>query len=229
MTIVVDNKGMLKRYEQNIGTSSPIKFKVEDIFHLSWNRIGDEIHGISCVEKIETIILMRAEAMDDLKTVFHRYVKPLWVWMLDTDDTTEIAAFKSKADETVKNSENIYIPKGAAEAERVSVPQYSTLDPLPWIDSLTQYFYQATGMPDVILGSAKQTVEASAKILYLAFQQSIEKNQLFLEENIKAQLGFDVNFEFPASIQSDLLQDESKDGNSNFKPKDTTADMGGKK
>lgn len=230
MVHVVGGDGLLTGYEQTNRVAEPNqKFDVEQIFHLPWNRLADEIHGISIIEKIENIILSRNEAMSDMKTVFHRYVKPLWIWQLDTDDTTKIATFKRKADTTVANSENIYIPRGAAEAERVSVPQYSTLDPLPWIKDLNNYFYQATGIPDVILGTAKETTEASAKILYLAFQQSIEKNQLFLEEQIKAQLGLDVEFEFPASIEADLLKNIQKEGEKPVEPNDTTASLAGKK
>jgi hypothetical protein len=225
--IIVDEKGMLLRYEQGTGIEKPtIKFMPEDIFHLCWNRIGNEVHGTGIIESLEETILMRNEAKADLKTVFHRYVKPLWIWKLDTDDATQIATFKAKADQTVTNSENIYIPKDAAEAERVSVPQYSTLDPLPWIDRLTNDFYQSANIPDIILGSAKQTVEASAKILYLAFQQSIEKNQLFLEENILAQLGFKVNFEFPASIEAQMQEQQKKEGKPKMKPSDAKIGKG---
>ena len=228
--IITDGKGMLKRYEYSIGKNTPPqKFKKEQIFHLPWNRVADEIHGVSIIEKIENIILMRNEAMADMKVVFHRYVKPLWIWKLDTDDTTKIAAFQTKADEVVNSGDNLYIPMGAAEAERVSVPQYSTLDPLPWIQNLTQYFYQATNIPDVILGSAQQTTEASAKILYLAFQQSVEEHQLFLEENIKSQLGLEVNFEFPVSIAADLIKDNAKDGPVNIDKKETQAGIQGNK
>lgn len=229
MKIVVNKAGMVLRYEYNNGSATPTTYAPEDIFHLAWNRLGDEIHGISIIQKIENIILMRNEAMSDMKTVFHRYVKPLWIWSLDTDDATKIAAFQAKADAIINTGNNIYVPKGAVEAERVSVPQYSTLDPLPWIENLTSYFYQATNIPDVILGSAKQTTEASAKILYLAFQQSIEKNQLFLEENLRAQLGLEVNFEFPASIEADLIKDTKKDGAVNIDKKETQVNLRGNK
>lgn len=230
MEIVVDDQGMLKEYRYNQGTSPPKIFKPNEIFHLPWDRIGDQPHGTSIIRRLKTIIDARNEAMKDMKTVFHRYVKPLWIWQLDTDNATKIATFKAKADKTVANSENIYIPKGAAEAERVSVPQYSTLDPLPWIDALNQYFYQATNVPDVVLGSAKQTVEASAKMLIFAFEQSVQEHQLFLEEQIKMQLGLEVNFEFPASIATDIANDQKKDGPAKAaKPSDTQAKITGKK
>jgi len=231
MSTIVDEKGMLKKYRYNQGINKPaIEFDPNQIFHLAWDRIGDQIHGTSIIRRLKNIIDARNEAMEDMRIVFHRYVKPLWIWALDSDDTTEIADFQAKADQVVESGENIYIPKGAAEANRVSIPQYSTLDPLPWIDALNQYFYQATNVPDVILGSAKQTVEASAKMLVFAFEQSVEEHQLFLEEQIKLQLGLEVNFEFPASIAQDILNTEKKAGDKKAaSPKDVKAELSGKK
>ncbi len=230
IAIVVDGAGMLKRYEYSQGTQPPQIFQPNQIFHLAWDRIGDQIHGTSIIRRLKAIIDARNEAMTDMRVVFHRYVKPLWVWSLNTNNTAKIADFQRKADKLVNTGNNIYIPKGAAEAERVSVPQYSTLDPLPWIDALNSYFYQATNVPDVILGSAKQTVEASAKMLVFAFEQSVQEHQLFLEEQIKLQLGLDVNFEFPASIATDVYSDQAKDGKPKAaKPSDTKAKVEGKK
>lgn len=232
IAIIANKEGIVLRYEQiDRQTKQTINsWKPEEMFHLAKNRFADEIHGTSIIRAIENIILARNEAITDMKTVFHRYVKPLWVWQLDTDDETKIKEFKTKADKTVANSENIYIPKGAAEAERVSVPQYSTLDPLPWIQDLTDYFYQATNTPDVVVGSAKQTVEASAKILFLGFEQSVRDDQMFVIENVKSQLGFDIKLEFPTPIEADLLQDTRKDGDTTkTKPSDTTAELEGTK
>ncbi len=228
--IVANQEGILQGYEQasQIEGKENQTFGVDQIFHLPKNRFADEIHGTGIIGAIENIILARNEAMADIKTVFHRYVKPLWIWQLDTDDETKIKNFKAMADKTVANSENIYIPKGAAEAERVSVPQFSTLDPLPWIRDLTDYFYQATNTPDVVVGSAKQTVEASAKILFLGFEQSVRDDQQFIMENFKSQLGLDIKLEFPTPIEADLIKDEKKDGD-NVKANDkadTTAGSG---
>jgi len=233
MKIVVNGQGMIERYEQlsRVAGKEPKKFKPEEILHLPRNRFADEIHGSSIITAIENIILSRNEAMADMKTVFHRYVKPLWIWQLDTDDPTKIAAFKTKADKTVANSENIYIPRGAADAERVSVPQYSTLDPLPWIRDLTDYFYQATNTPDVVVGSAKQTVEASAKILMLTYEQSIRDEQLFIIDNFKSQLGLEIELEFPTPIETNLMADEKKDANpeQKIKKSEITAELEGDK
>lgn len=231
MANIVDGSGMLKRYEYDQGKEKPQTFQPNQIFHLAWDRIGDQVHGTSIIRRLKVIIDSRNEAMEDMRVVFHRYVKPLWVWQLNTNNQTKIDDFQAKADLVVNTGNNIYIPKGAAEAERVSVPQYSTLDPLPWIEALNQYFYQATNVPDVVLGSAKQTVEASAKVLLFAFEQSVQEHQLFLEEQIKLQLGLEVNFEFPASIADDIAKDQAKDGKdpTATKPSDTKVNLDGKK
>lgn len=218
MCILSNSKGIIDGYEQTVYYSEPggakagktIKFKPEQIFHLPWNRLGDEPHGISTIQKMEDIIDARNEAMKDLRIVFHRYVKPLIITTVDTDDSSEIAAFKVKLDKAVQNMENMIIPKDTVSMERMSIPQYSTLDPLPWLELLQKFFIMAEGVPEVILGFGRETTEASAKILYLAFQQNIEHNQLFLEQQIKNQLKLDVEFNFPENISPELEQDERK-------------------
>jgi len=76
---------------------------------------------------------------------------------------------------------------------------------------LQKFFIMAEGVPEVVLGQGEDTTEATSKILYLAFQQMVEWNQLFLEREIKNQLGLEVDFKFPASIEPDLLEDNRKD------------------
>jgi|TARA_R100000501_G_C2630136_1_gene125238 hypothetical protein len=224
ITIVVNRKGIIKRYEQKAKNSStPRKFKPEDIFHLSRNRVADEFHGVSLVDAVEDIILMRNEAMADFKTVMHRNVDPVRIWHLDTDDATEIAAFKAKVDAMVENKENIFIPKGAVEVEQASVAPNSTLNPLPWIQQLNQYFFQATGVPQIIVGGSQEITEATAKIAYLAFEQTINEEQLYIQEQVGLQLGIMITLEFPASLENELLSDKSKSETMQAStPEDTT-------
>jgi len=216
MKIVAGPFGRILRYEQvaQLGTKTMVRrFQPDEIFHLPWNRVADEIHGIPTIQKLEEVIEMIKEARKDLKTMFHRYVKPLIVISVDTDEEARISSFKRKWDEAYKKSENIIIPADTVkEIQRISIPQYSTIDPLPWLEHLKKLFIIAEGVPEIILGSGIETTEASSKIVYLAFQQMIEYNQLYLEQQIKAQLNIDIRFEFPASIEPSLLEDKSKDG-----------------
>ena len=229
---IINGQGMLERYEQisKIPGKKNKTIKSQNMFHLGKDRFADNTLGTSVIPAIKTIIDARAEAMADQRTVFHRYVKPLWIWQLDTDDPTKIAEFKAKADLTVAKSENIYIPKGAAEAERVSVPQYSTLDPLPYIQDLTDYFYQATNTPAVIVGTTKGANEASAKVVFLGYEQSVRVDQLWIMDNFKTQLGLDITLEFPTPIEGDIAKDEGKTKDATAsKPNETQVNIKGKK
>ena len=48
-----------------------VKFEPEEIFHLSRERIADEIHGISVIDSVRDIIDARNEVMSDWKRVMH--------------------------------------------------------------------------------------------------------------------------------------------------------------
>lgn len=226
--IVANNKGLIIRYE--LASKTPNgkvqKFQPDEIFHLSRNRVADEIHGVSVIEKLEQIILMRNEAMEDYKQVMHFNVKPRWIFHLDTDNEAKIAKFKAMQDAANAKGQNMYIPKGAVVPELMAVSANSTLSPLAWIDSLNDSFYEACATPKIIVGNSKNFTEASAKIVYLAFQQSVEEDQLFIEQQILLQLNLEIDLEFPASLENELLSDNKKDGNTANQPSDTTAGVG---
>ena len=228
ISIIVDKKGILIRYEQDskTGGTLPKKYAPEKILHLARNRVADEIHGISMVEALVEIILMKNEAMSDYKRVLHRNIDPMMIFHLDTDDETKIANFKTKMDAARGKGENMYIPKDAVVPEQLSLAPNATLNPLPWIESLNKQFYEACGTPQIIVGGSGEFTEASAKIAYLAFQQTIEEEQLFIEEQVGIQLGITINLEFPASLENELLSDKAKDGTNKIKPNETTAGSG---
>ena len=227
ISIVVDRQGRVLRYEQSTKVkNSPKKFQPEEMFHLSRNRVADEIHGVSIIDKLEPIILMKNEAMADFKRMLHRNVEPMMIFHLDTDDETEIAKFKAKRDAAKGKGEDMYIPKAAVIPEQISLAGNATLNPLPWIESLDNKFYEACGTPKIIVGGSGEFTEASGKIAYLAFQQNVEEEQLFLEEQFLAQLNLVIELEFPASLENELLSDESKDGPQNIDASETTTGEG---
>ena len=236
--IVVNSAGIIIGYEQ-VSKTKTQKFVPEEIFHLARNRTADEIHGQSIIHQVENIILMRNEAMSDWKRVLHRNVDPLFIFHLDTDDTTKIAAVKKKFDEARGKGENLYVPKGAVVPELVSTATQASLNPLPWIERLNDYFYEAVGVPSIIVGGGKTLTEASSKIAYLAFQQTIEEEQLFIEEQVLDQLGLVIELTFPASLEREMLSDKPKEGEevenpeiqeeNMVEPNDMVAEMEGRK
>lgn len=231
--IVVDEKGMIQRYEQIAKTNGKTikKFETENILHLPRNRVADEIHGTSLIESLEWIIKAKNEVQESMKQIMQRHIKPLMIFHLDTDDTTKIAAFKTKMDKAHADGENMYIPKDAVVPEVLATAPNATLNPMTWLEYLNNQFYQAAQVPQIILGGSGEFTEASAKIAYLAFQQNIEEEQLFIEEQILAQLNILLELTFPASLENELLSDQKKDGAESenpqgINPSETTAGEG---
>lgn len=211
--IIADKKGMIVRYEQfNKTDKVNKKFNPDEMFHLSRNRIADEIHGVSIIDAVEWIILARNEAMSDYKKLLHRNIYPVRIWHLDTDVPAQINTFKAKVAASKGEGEDIFIPKGAVTTELASVPGNSTLSPLPWIQLLNQYFYQAVGVPQIVIGGSQELTQTAAQIAYLSFEQTVEEEQLYIEEQVLSQLNYYINLEFPASLQNNLLSDDAKDG-----------------
>ena len=229
IAIVYSSKGRIIRYEQTAKAKPNKVFQPDEILHLSRKRIADEVHGISVIPSVEMIINMRNEAMTDWKRVLHRNISPLIIWHLDTDDTTKIAAFKTKTDAATALGENMYIPKGTVEPEVISTAQNAVLNPLAWINQLNDYFFQAVMVPQIIIGQGKEFTDASGKIVYLAYEQSVKAEQLYLEEQILNQLNLEVKFNFPASLQNELISSNDKSPVSGAaEPNDTTVEMEGR-
>lgn len=229
--IIANEKGIIKRYEQVNKIAKPNKviqtFQPKDMFHLTQDRVADEIHGTSKIESVEPIILARNEAVNDYKVVLHRNVKPVRIWHLDTDNDTKISKFITKVELMQDKTENIFVPKGAVIPELSAVPSNATLNPLPWIEYQSNFFFQAIGIPQIILGGSQEFTEATAKIAYLAFQQSVEEDQRDIEAQLWSQLAIKIELTFPASLENDLLSDEKKDAQPQAaQPADTTAGVG---
>ncbi len=229
MVHVSNSAGRLIAFEQmsTIKGKKKKRFTRDKIFYLPRNRVANEVHGNTMSERLMEIILMRNEAMADWKRVMHRNVDPMWIVHLDTDDPAKIAEIETKWAATRKNADVLMVPKDIVVPELVSTASNATLNPLPWIASLNDYFYQSAGVPQIVLGGVGAITEAAVKIAYLAFQQTIEEEQLFIEEQVGLQLGFKINLEFPASLENELLSDKKKDRTQGATQKnDTTAGIG---
>lgn len=232
MRIVVDRQGRIKRYEQTnkTGATQPIiKFKPEEILHLSNNRLADQIHGISDIDAVEKTILADEQLFDDINKVMHRQAKPMIMFKLGTDDTTQISNFISKMDNATQKGENIYIPNdtNTVDYEVVEVNVSAML--LAWGDNLRNKFYRTIGLPQVVPGAGGQSTESESKVIYLAFEQIVEKEQRQLEEQLWQQLTLRIDLNPPTSISQPLQADTSKDGamqQMNMQPSDMQVGAG---
>ena len=223
MSVVVNSSGIIIRYEQTSKSSKiPKKYGVMKIFHLMRNRVADEIHGQSLIESLEWIILAKNEVQSIFKEVMQKTIRPIMIFHLDTDDPTEIEDFQEKMDGMYSKGGNFYVPKDVVVPEVLAVAPNATANPMAWLEYLNNQFYQASGCPQIILGGSAEFTEASAKIAYLAFQQTIEEDQLLIEEQALRQLLILIELEFPASLENEMLSDQKKDvENGATQPNDT--------
>lgn len=209
ITIIANAQGIIIGYELE---GREKRFEIEEIFHLSNNRIADEIHGIPFIEALEDLIISRNEALSDLRILYHRNIKPIQFFEVETDDTSKLDDLEATINKAYTKSENVVLPWGVLkEIKKSSIPQYGTMDSLPYIKFLVRQFVTACGVPEVVMGWGEETTEASAKIIYLAFQQEIEDMQRYNEEQILVQINIKIKLEFPASLEDDLKKDEKKD------------------
>ena len=210
ISIVANDKGIIIGYKE-FGRDE--LYNTEEIYHLSCERIADEIHGIPFPEALESLILARNEAIEDLRVLYHRTVKPIQFFEVETDDSTKLNSVEATINEAYKKSENVVIPTGVVkEIKNTAIPQYGSIDSLNYIKFLVREFVTACGVPEIIMGWGSETTEASSKMIYLAFQQEIEDMQLYNEEQTWDQLTIRIELEFPASIEADLIKDNKKDG-----------------
>jgi len=182
MGVISNNQSVIIRYDYTQSNGKFHRFKPEEIFHISRNRMGHEVHGRGMVDVLKTLVDAMNEGIVDYKKVMHRFVMPQWKFKLKTDDATEIAAYKAKME----------------------------------IEQREAAIYRAAGVPQFVVGGGTGFTEASEKISYLAWQQTIEEDQLYIEEQILSQLNIVIELEFPASLENEMLSDNKKDGAQNI-------------
>src|SRR3990167_893107 len=212
--IVVDEKGIIKRYEQVNrieGKQTQIKFHPNKIFHLCHNRIGNQIHGISDIKSLEPVLKSEEESFIDIKQVSHRNARPLIMFKIKTDIPSKIDEFVKKMDEALNKGENIYIPddENTISYEVVQVNVGSIV--MDWRNDIRNKFYRTIGLPQIVPGAGGQSTESESKVIYFAFEQIVKRDQRFLEEQIWNQLGMRINIIPADSIMPDLNMDQQKD------------------
>lgn len=223
--IVANRKGRVIRYEQRTKTSKGAditKFKPFEILHLCNDRIADEIHGTSVTEGVEWVILTRNEAMADQRRILHR--STIRVMEVDEDDKTRLTNLKKDYAEAINKGELLLVPKGTGDIKDFSAPQTQHLE---WIRYLENFFYQALGIPKVIMGGTSENTEASAKISTIVFEPIFVREIKELEADLWNQLGIRLQFNKQPSLMDNMQTDEMKNtGQIGFQANDVTAGSG---
>jgi len=222
MRTVVNDKGIIVRYEQRNRAKEIKKFKPEEILHLVNDRIADEIHGTGVIESVKWVIDARNESMNDWRRILHR--STIRIIEVDADNATKLTSLKNQYKDAIKNGEVLIVPK-----DNVSFPDspLNYIDPQQWIKYLEDFFYQALGVPKVILGGSSEFTEASAKISYLTYEQVYTREVTDLEADLWNQLAIRIEFNKPVSLKNETLSSEEKNtGQVGFQQNDTNIDKG---
>ena len=226
--IVVDEAGILLRYEQVSKISGKtIKFKPNEIFHLSNNRLADQIHGISVIEGLDKTMLADIESFDAAQLLMKKVAKPFIIFRLKTDDQVKINTMANKIDKILATGENLYIPddENILSYEVVQIPMQAAI--FTYQQNLTNRFYRALGLPLIIFGASGST-ESGSKMEYFAHEQVFAQDQRYLESQVLNQLALEIKLISPTSMAPEMAQDTAKDGSegTNIQPSDTTAGVG---
>ena len=215
-------------YVSTDGTETP--FALEDIFHLCLNRTADENHGTGDVASIMTFLDKIKQLDEDMSVMFHRYVMPLLIWKLNTDDPTAIATFKTQEKAAWNKGDNLITPDKAVSFELVEAGK-NGVDPLDWRNKWTEEVTKGGGVPALIMAIESGTTEASSKMIVFTWAQTIEKEQRDFEAQVKLQLGLEIKLPDPPKIDQSLISDEKKDANAQtkIKPSETATSLEGTK
>ena len=220
MMIVTDKKGIIQRYEELDKTRKKTKwrYKPVEIFHISNDRIANEMHGVSVVEACKWVIDARNEAMSDWRRILHRNLAGVRIIEVDEDDPTKLTEIKNMWADAINKGEVMILPKGTASIPNINPP----VSPEMWIRYLENFFYQAVGVPKAILGGTADYTESSSKTAIFTFDQVWMTEQRLLEQDIWGQLALRVKFERPTSLKDNMQGDEAANtGQMGFQPKET--------
>ena len=209
IAIIANSEGIIVGYQQE---GKEEMYSPDEIYHLSYERTADEIHGIPFFESLEEMILARNEGLSDLRELYHKNVFPTDIYESETDDTTKLNDITATLNNAFKKREHVVIPAGVfREIKKVSTGQYATLNSLDYIKFLIRTFVTACGMPEIVMGWGAETTEASSKIIIVAYEQEIWDMKIYNEEQAKEQLGIEFKIKPAPSIMDDLVKDQQKD------------------
>ena len=226
--IVVNGGGRIKRYELvNPKKTKPVTFDPKDILHLTNNRLGNQIHGISDIEGMEKTILADDQSFEELQKIISFQAKPFIIFKMKTDDDKIIDEFVEKVRRLRKKGDDLFVPddENVLSWEVVQVNPSSIL--MEWRTEVRNRFYRQLGMPLILFGSSGST-ESGGKIEYTGHEQVWEYEQRYIEKAIWNQLAIKIDLISPVSLLENLKNDQAKDAQQGMEiqPNDLKAGVG---
>ena len=218
MRMKFDKNGMIDKYEYRKGNKwEPLR--TDQVFHISNERIGDEIHGRSAMRVMKWIIDARNEALATERMLRKRQLA-LGVLYVDEDKASVLNSLTVQYQNAINNGEVLVLPEKTA---RLDDQKITRNDNLEWIRYLESFFYQTIKVPRVIATSEGFT-EAGGKVGYVTFEPIYTSEQSDLEDEIWSQLQIRLKFNRPPALGGTVQEDEEKNtGQLGFQPNDLQA------
>ncbi len=214
MKVIYDEFGMIKRYEYVKvikGRETFVKFETKDILHFINNPCADQIHGISDIDVLVETLKAEEENFADMKKIMHHQAIPFLIFKVKSDDTVKIGKFRNSLNELRKTGDDFIIPddENVISFERVEINISQAI--FEWRNDIRNKFYRTIGLPQIIPGAGGQGTESESKVIYLAFEQIVEREQRYIEKQLWNQLYVKIELVPPASLSQELQQDTAKD------------------
>ena len=228
---VINSQGILEGYKQKLTDGKEKPFRLNQIFHLCLNRTADEIHGTGDIGSLMTFLDKIKQLDEDMSVMFHRFVVPMIIWKLNTDDPTAVLDFKTKQETAFNKGNNLVTPDKAVDWKLLEAGK-TGINPMDWRNKWTEEVIKGGGVPALIMAIESGTTEASSKMVFMAWQMTIDSRQKKVEAQVKLQLGLKIKLPDPPKIDTNSVEsDEKKDGNptSKIKKSETTTSLEGAK
>ncbi|HDL02013.1 MAG TPA: hypothetical protein ENH23_07255 [candidate division Zixibacteria bacterium] len=223
---IINPQGILTGFKQKLSNGKEKHLRLNQVFYIGLNRTADEIHGTGDIESLITFLDKIKQVDEDMSVMFHRFVVPLVIWKLNTDDPVAMGKFKVQEKAAWNKGENLIIPDTAVDWSLLEAGKGvgSVVNPLDWRNKWTEEVIKGGGVPALIMAIESGTTEASSKMVFIAWQMTIDKEQRRIESQIKLQLGLKIKLPDPPKIDIQTVQDTTKkDGNSALKIKKSEA------
>lgn len=184
MTVFFDNKGLIKRYEQRSNTEGgiPKKFETNEIFHLSNDRVGNEIHGTSIIDSLKVYIDFYNELVSDERKIRHKDLA-MGMLKIESNDDAKRQKVMREYKNAIKNGEVLVIGDGVELIDNPVSPR----DRIQIMQFVINQFYQVIGTPKVLVTSEGFT-EAGGKAGLISFEPTELSAKKVLEEEFWNQL-----------------------------------------
>jgi hypothetical protein len=210
----VGKDGRIIRYEQmDIKNKKTFKeFKPEEIFHLSYNRMADQVHGISKYQALKSVIKSDEKMEEVVDKVVTRQAIPFIIFKYKTDDETKISAIVEKIRKIREKYDDLHIPddENLLSWEVVNISPAQLI--MEYKADRRNKFYRAFGLPQIVPGGAVGAADSDSRTVYLAFEQLVAHRQRYLELQIWNQLAIKIKFTPPTTMMDLIGNNENKTG-----------------